>query len=100
MFSNLPSSREHRTALVIDVRNGVSSDFENRYKRLLESVNGDNIKVDVFTLRGNLVASGPALVSGAPGCSDEPDDAEQEIDLKAWAASLGYTQLLLSIPVD
>lgn len=98
-MNNLPTSRNHRTALVIDVRNGASADFQNRYERLLESVNGDNIKVDVFTLRGNLVQSGPALVAGAPG-SAEPDFEEvEEIDLKAWARSLGYTQLLLSIPV-
>lgn len=98
-MTTLPSHREHRTALVIDIRNGVSADFENRYKRLLESVNGDNIKVDVFTLRSNLVASAPALVEGAPDAVAELDADEEEINLREWARSLGFTQLLLSIPV-
>jgi len=100
MNNNLPTSRHHRTALVIDIRNGVSSDFENRYKRLLESVNGDNIKVDVFTLRSGLVEAVPALVEGSPDESETPDNGPEEIDLVAWASGLGFTQLLLSIPVN
>jgi len=97
---NLPTHREHRTALVIDVRNGVTGDYANRYGRLLESLNGDNIKVDIFTLRANAVQSGPALVAGSPNETVAPDVQEQEIDLHAWAADLGYTQLLVSIPVQ
>lgn len=48
----LPFSRNHRTALVLDIRRGVDGEYEERVKRVLQSVNGANIKVDVFTLSG------------------------------------------------
>lgn len=95
--SNLPTSRNHRTALVIDTRNGVDSKFKERYNRLLQSVNGTNIKVDIFTLRGNAVATGPALVPGTPEDSTAPDVAPEPIDLNAWAAGLGYDQLIVTV---
>lgn len=92
----LPTGRNHRTALVIDVRNGVTPDFTERYKRLLESVNGDNIKVDVYTLRSsNSSAGGPSLVRGTPDNNSSAPPAP-EIDLAAWAAEQGYDQLLIS----
>lgn len=92
MSNSLPTTRYHRTALVINTSEGVTSRFKERYERLLASVGGKNIKVDVFTqtsadvdvaawakARGfdmlvtvtnpkaeGPVASGPALVPGAP----------------------------------
>lgn len=95
--SNLPTVRSHRTALVIDTRNGVDSKFQERYKRLLQSVNGPNIKVDIFTLRPNAVASGPALVPGTPDDSPAPDVPAASIDLNAWATGLGYDQLIVTV---
>ena len=95
--SNLPTVRNHRTALVIDTRNGVDSKFQERYKRLLQSVNGENIKVDIFTLRGNAAATGPALVPGSPDDSAPADVPAADIDLNAWAAGLGYDQLLVTV---
>lgn len=91
--SGLPTTRNHRTALVIDVRNGVTAEFTERYNRLLQSVNGPNIKVDVFTLSGNSIGASGGLVPGAPGAS--ASSAGAEIDLQAWAKSLGYAQLLV-----
>lgn len=95
--SNLPTSRKHRTALVIDTRNGVDSAFRERYKRLLQSVNGPNIKVDVYTLRPNAIATGPALVPGEPESSTAPDVPAASIDLNAWASGLGYDQLVVTV---
>ena len=94
-YTSLPSSREHRTALVIDIRNGAPSQFVERYQRLLQSVNGPNIKVDVYTLRGNATASGPGLVAGAPSEYAAPNQPDQSLDLNRWAADLGYDQLLV-----
>ncbi len=96
MYDNLPAHREHRTALVIDARNGITPEFRERYQRLLTSVNGDNIKVDVFTLRDNATGDGPGLVPGTPSQYAPPLQASQEIDLSEWAESLGYDQLLVS----
>lgn len=95
-MNGLPNSKEHRTALVIDIRSGVTADFRNRYQRLLESLNGNNIKVDVHTLRGNAANTGPGLVVGGPDAYVAPDQPAQEIDLLAWAADLGYTMLLVA----
>ena len=95
--SGLPTTRSHRTALVIDVRNGVNSQFRERYNRLLQSVNGPNIKVDVFTLRGNSLATGPALVPGKPEDTSAVDVPASPIDLNAWAAGLGYDQLIVTV---
>jgi hypothetical protein len=63
--------RTHRTALVLDRRAGYESfsDIEERYRRLLQSVNGTNIKVDIYEWTGGTlrripegqVFSGPQL---------------------------------------
>jgi hypothetical protein len=85
--------------LVIDVRAGIKANFQNRYNRLLQSVNGNNIKADIFTLNGNVEATGPALVSGGPDDA-KPVYEDGEIDLNAWAKNLGYTMLLIATPVS
>lgn len=94
----LPSSRTHRTALVIDVRKGMTTTGAERVRRLLESVNDSNIKVDVLTLRGNTAATGPSLVKGSP-FDTEGGDFNDDIDLEVWARNLGYDQLVISIPL-
>ncbi len=94
--NNLPTGREHRTCLVIDVRNGITSEFRERYQRLLQSVNGPNIKVDVYTLRDNVTGDGPGLVPGTPDQYAAPLQPSQEIDLSEWAESVGYSQLLVT----
>lgn len=96
MYDNLPSGRDHRTALVIDARNGITPEFRERYRRLLQSVNGENIKIDVYTLRGNASADGPGLVRGTPDEYTAPDQHPQEIDLYEWAGSIGYDMLIVS----
>ncbi len=94
--NNLPTSRDHRTALVIDIRNGITPEFRERYRRLLQSVNGENIKVDVYTLRDNVTGDGPGLIPGTPDQYAPPIQPSQEIDLSEWAESLGYDQLLMA----
>lgn len=96
---SLPSGhRKHQTAVVIDVRNGASPAFVNRYTRLLQSLNGQNIKADIYTLRGNATSDGPGLVFGTPDEFVSPDQPAQEIDLQEWANEQGYTMLLVAVP--
>lgn len=94
---SLPTGRSHQTAVVVDVRSGVSSNFQERYNRFLGSLNGKNIKADIFTLRANSGSSGPALVAGAPDSVSAPSTPAADIDLEAWAKSLGFTQLVLVV---
>lgn len=93
---SLPSGRNHRTALVIDVRGGVSSDFRDRYQRLLQSVNEPGIMVDVYTLRGDVTSVSP-LTSGGPDAIPSPN--AEDVDLTDWAADQGYTMLLVASAV-
>lgn len=100
------ATRSHRTALVIDARKGFTGKFKERTNRLLESVNGNNIKVDVYTLEGGDAITGvsvPATLTlhpGKPGegvasstASGSTDDA-----LEAWANGLGYDMLVVARP--
>lgn len=81
--------RSHRTALVIDVsKSGSKGDFQERYNRLLQSVNGANIKVDVYTF------DGVTLRPGAPDAADGVE-ADSTSSLEEFAAKLGYSQLLV-----
>lgn len=60
----IPFSKNHRTAIVFDARANLNSE---RAKRLIESVNGPNIKVDFFTLSGDgTLAMGTKVSAAAP----------------------------------
>lgn len=84
--------REHRTALVVDVSKPAKSDFTERVNRLRQSLNGPNIKVDVYTFDGVTLRQGwPDEASGGT-----PPSAA---DFESFAAGLGYTQLLVDSPV-
>lgn len=90
---NAPSvSKTHRTALVIDVSKAAQAapDFKERVDRLLQSVNGSNIKCDVYNF------DGVTLRPGVPAEGVTSDGAETS--LEAWANEAGYTQLLISRP--
>lgn len=84
----------HRTALVIDASNP-SSSFKERVNRLLQSLNGPNIKVDVYTYgpktSSAVTAGPPSWESSSVESSDFPS-AVQEV------ASKGYVQVLTSQP--
>lgn len=81
-------ARNHRTALVIDVSQGTPGDFKERYKRLIESTGGSNIKVDLFHWDGT------QLREGAPGQTSAPSAS----GLDAAVAKLGYEQVVISKP--
>ena len=105
-MSNLPTGkREHRTACVIDTRGGASGEFKERYNRLLESLNGQNIKADVYTLADEVA---PVQASGGfyHGHPDSPPAALPQYpssngltpqQIAAWASGEGYSQLLLVV---
>lgn len=79
--------RKHRTALVVDARKGVNTE---RLNRLLQSVNGTGIKVDVFTL-GQPV--GPGLVAGAPNAT-QTAVGDVDVDVAASAKASGFSMLV------
>lgn len=92
--------RSHRTALFVDARD-LDGEFEERTNRLLQSLNGNNIKVDVFAVRGGSPASGVVRVSGSPGSLSDSVAGPSSFsgsDLSAWAGERGYVQVLLSVP--
>lgn len=111
----IPFSRNHRTALVLDVRRGIDSTFEERAKRLLESVNGPNIKCDIFTLTGPeaTLTQGTTLPSAATVAASATEvtlskgspfalEAEQAVvtggditaELDGALSAKGYVQIL------
>lgn len=95
---HIDSNRSHRTALFVDTR-AVSDEFEQRSNRLLQSLNGDNIKVDVFSVTGTN-GGGVVRVSGQPGSlavASDPTDLDAS-ELSAWARDQGYVQVLFSVP--
>jgi hypothetical protein len=114
------AARHHRTLLVIDARGGFTGDQKERVNRLLQSVNGVNIKVDVAHLTGDAVASVapganpfasapvkastgvPTLVSGLPAelkgesVKAEPLSGSILEAVVAAGKAQGYTQVLIS----
>lgn len=114
------AARNHRTLLVIDARGGFTSDQKERVNRLLQSVNGANIKVDIAHLTGDAVVSAPAsnpfasapvkastggtptLVSGLPAelkgesVKAEPLTGSILEAVVAAGKAQGYTQVLIS----
>ena len=90
--------KNHRTILFIDARDP-SGEFEERANRLIASLNGQNIKVDVHA-----VTNGGASVSVYP-VSQIGDIVNHELagdgfDIKALrqlARDYGYDQALFSV---
>ena len=83
--------KEHRTLLVAD--GAGTGDYENRIKRLKESVNGTNIKCDlaVSTPTGDIVPDNGVTISVT-----ELDVVERFRKALNEAKEAGYTQLLFS----
>lgn len=85
---NVPGHyRKHRTVCVVDFT-GADAAFIERAKRLRESVNGPNIKVDFVSVNNGVARSGFYPPTETPTGGDS--------DIQAWAESAGYTQVLLS----
>lgn len=99
-------TRAHRTALIVDVTDADSakSDYEERVERLFQSVNGPNIKVDIFTFDGRGVVAAPGgggLRPGKPTFGSPTPAAAGALslaDAQDWARGLGYTQILVVAP--
>lgn len=90
-MKGLPDQREHRTAVIIDVRLGVSPAYRDRYTRLLQTFAHPNaMQVDVYTLGGNLTNDGPGLSRCIPENYVPPAQPPQIINLEKWANMLGY----------
>lgn len=93
------TGRQHRTALFVDARD--LSKFEERANRLLQSLNGQNIKVDVFSVRPGNGNGGVVRVTGSPGSLAVDFDSVVDFDaseLSAWAKSKGYEMVLFAAP--
>lgn len=94
-------TRNHRTALFIDadaVAEG--GDYAERVGRLLQSLNGENIKTDLFAVKSNgAVAGGVQRISSLYDITSTPlNGSPSDAELAAWAASEGYVQVLFSKP--
>lgn len=82
--------RSHRTVLFVDAQQRATNKaYRERSDRLVASLNGSNIKVDVLEVDGNVVR--PLGTTPQATATDSPD-------LQAWAESQGYTQVLVSSP--
>ena len=109
-MQNLLNSKNHRTLLVIDARGELNSEAKERVNRLLQSVNGPNIKVDIAHLTGDGgsltiggLNNGVTLKSGLPaqlgGNTDGPDTADNGSIYDAVIQAgkdAGYVQVLIS----
>lgn len=84
----------HRTALVIDASTP-SSSFKERVNRLLESLNGSNIKVDVYSYAPKTAS---AVVSGPPSWETSEVESSDFASAVQEVASKGYVQILTSQP--
>lgn len=87
--------KNHRTALLIDASKGFANPFKERVERLLQSVNGTNIKVDVYHLG---VGGNVTLQEGAPSATPAFASATTVEAAEAQLRSQGYDQILVSKP--
>lgn len=85
------NGRSHRTLLVIDLT-GADGNAIERAERLVESVNGVNIKCDVITVKDGVAVSGFAPELGGSSFDDSFASA------KEFAKDNNYTQVLISQP--
>jgi hypothetical protein len=104
---NLPA-KEHQSLLVFDATEGFDDKVEERFNRLVQSVNGQNIKVDIATLLGNpkiVAKTTPAqVVPGARfGGNDEDEDEDEPTGdgstfaaIEAAAKAAGYVQVIVT----
>lgn len=95
--------KQHRTALVIDFSDTPTGSYNERVNRLLESLNGPNIKVDIYTWYNgatSFVSKPSGLVAGPPtGEASSYSTAVKPFEtVVAEVASKGYVQVLTSRP--
>ena len=83
-------NRSHRTALFVEVSADSSSAFRERSARLVESLNGSNIKVDIYSQDTATGAVSEGL--NFPAAAAELDSE----DVLSLAREAGYIQALVS----
>lgn len=92
-----PNGRSHRTALVV---NGAAydegGDYAERVNRLVESLNGPQIKTDIFKTVGDKVVRCQNSAPLTPVVEDA--SASNEASAHAVLSAEGYTQILASAP--
>lgn len=86
--------KSHRTALIVDTTKGYSGKFQERVNRLLNSVNGPNIKVDVYTKQSS---ARETITPGAPSQTASSSPAATT-DPQSFAKGLGYDLVLVATP--
>lgn len=85
------NARKHRTALFVDAqKRAKDAGYKERSDRLIQSLNGDNIKVDIFEVDGLTIRP---FGTTPKESTNTPTDA----DLRSWAAKTGYEQVLVSM---
>jgi len=92
------SNREHRTALFIDA-DALSGDYQERVERLLQSLNGPNIKVDLFSVSAPASTGGVVKIKSlADVTSSVAGGKATDAELSQAAKEAGYTQVLFTHP--
>lgn len=89
--------KTHRTALLIDAADSTST-YQERARRLLESLNGSNIKVDVFTTATGGGTNINRLEDPKQLDVSNADDFFNPSEFHEWASARGYDQILVSLP--
>ena len=89
----LNSNRSHRTALFVDGNKLSAHEYAERAGRLIESLNGGQIKVDLFVVRDGQATR---ISSRADLAAPQPSSAFPHDALVAAARDAGYTQVLTS----
>jgi hypothetical protein len=94
-MTDVKISKSHRTALFI-----APASNSERVNRLLESLNGDNIKVDVYRPVATTSTVVQRVENDGNGVSSYGSDAaEFDVDaIRKEAAAAGYDQILFSVP--
>ena len=93
---SIQSARSHRTALFIDGDSLGNETYRERVERLLQSLNGPNIKTDLFSVASGNGVSGVVRISSLSDVASGPSAKVTDAELLEWASGQGYDQVLFS----
>lgn len=93
---SIQSTRSHRTALFIDGDALDNGTYRERVERLLQSLNGPNIKTDLFTVAAGNGNGGVVRISSLADVSVNGHAKATDEELVSWAEAAGYDQVLFS----
>lgn len=89
--------RDHRTALFVDTTDA-SASFQERANRLIESLNGNQIKTDIFVVTNGGVTV-ERVANGSKIANVPASGSFSVVGAREYAREQGYTQVLVSLPV-